>query len=308
MSLLANDLLAVAPKSPLKVWAVACQTGLEEVAHKAACAMRERAAEPTQCLLVLETLLKEEGLIVLDGICAGDYYRLREFLRLTATDQSFRLLNHPSWSLPSNFLSGFLSTLQSTSTRSSTQAPALLVPSSYNTPKRPRVRKLSVPSNPAPDLVMKTQDGGQISVHQVIVSLHSAPLRAQLKAAQEEGSTDLASPRGSSTPASPARAINVDFDSQTLTALLRVLYEGDDRLPSDIHQLAAILLAAQKYEFSRVVRVIEASWQKEIMRVRHQGVRARRCEECPSDVFGRASRTLDGRFACSGVPSLAGLL
>ncbi|KAI0688118.1 hypothetical protein C8T65DRAFT_746778 [Cerioporus squamosus] len=93
VSLLRNDLLEVAPKSPLKVWAVACQTGLEDVAHKAACALRARATVANQCLPVLETLLREEGLSVLDGMYAGNYYRLREFLRLETTDMAFKLLN-----------------------------------------------------------------------------------------------------------------------------------------------------------------------------------------------------------------------
>ncbi|RPD58993.1 hypothetical protein L226DRAFT_524131 [Lentinus tigrinus ALCF2SS1-7] len=263
LSLLTNDLLAVAPKRPLKVWAVACQTGLEVVAHRAACAMRERATNTAQCLPVLEVLLREEGLPALDGVYAGDYYRLREFLRLTVTDMSFKLLLGSSWSPPSTFLSGFLSTLQPLSpARPITTPPSSAIPVR---PLRKSLRVFTVPSTPAPDLVLKCPDGRQLRAHQLIVSLHSTPLKTKLEAAREEASADVASPTGSPTRvwSTSLPAIDVDLDSRTLSALLGVLYEGEERLPSDLSDLAALLLAAWKYAMSRVARVVEARWESE---------------------------------------------
>ncbi|RPD64052.1 hypothetical protein L226DRAFT_569543 [Lentinus tigrinus ALCF2SS1-7] len=91
--LLSKDLLGMVPSSPLKVWAAACRAGLEDVARAAASEIRRRVSTPNSgwvfpapALSVLAELLEDDtSLSNLQDISAGDYFRLREFLRLPDT-------------------------------------------------------------------------------------------------------------------------------------------------------------------------------------------------------------------------------
>ncbi|RPD59000.1 hypothetical protein L226DRAFT_510726 [Lentinus tigrinus ALCF2SS1-7] len=82
---LGDELIAHATRAPLQVWAIACRTGLEDVAR--------RAAELTLSSQTLDI----PGLEDLDGISAGHVFRLHEFHRLRGkVDFSFKLLTPPS--------------------------------------------------------------------------------------------------------------------------------------------------------------------------------------------------------------------
>ena len=70
ITLLQKELLAIARERPLEVWAFACRTGLEHIARA--------AAEVT----LGHSTLDFAPLAEMEGITAGDYYRLREFWRL----------------------------------------------------------------------------------------------------------------------------------------------------------------------------------------------------------------------------------
>ncbi|KAI0730813.1 hypothetical protein C8Q76DRAFT_716284 [Earliella scabrosa] len=81
---LSDELLSYAPQFPLTVWAVACRTGLEEVARRAA-----------ELMLPLATL-DIPSLEDMDGIHAGHVFRLHEFHRLRGkVDFAFKLLSPP---------------------------------------------------------------------------------------------------------------------------------------------------------------------------------------------------------------------
>ena len=85
IAMLSDELITHALRAPLEVWAIACRTGLEDVAR--------RAAEHTLASQTLDI----PGLEDLDGITAGHVFRLHEFHRLRGkVDFSFKLLTPPS--------------------------------------------------------------------------------------------------------------------------------------------------------------------------------------------------------------------
>ncbi|KAI0738451.1 hypothetical protein C8Q80DRAFT_1275454 [Daedaleopsis nitida] len=81
VDVLTQELHAAASTMPLRVWAVACRTGLEQVAR------------PAAKLLLRENILDVSGsLPFLEGVSAADYFRLRHFYRNCGGDSSFNLL------------------------------------------------------------------------------------------------------------------------------------------------------------------------------------------------------------------------
>lgn len=76
VAVLTGHLLSLAERTPLPVWAVACRLHLEDVAKRA-----------TQQLLNVLSL-DFHSLGGMDGICAGDYFRLREFHRTTCSSDT----------------------------------------------------------------------------------------------------------------------------------------------------------------------------------------------------------------------------
>ncbi|KAI1796759.1 hypothetical protein LXA43DRAFT_573194 [Ganoderma leucocontextum] len=79
LAVLTNELLEFATISPLAVWAIGCRTGLEDVARHAAAILKEPL---------------EVEVDYLDGVSAGDYFRLLEFHRKGGkADDNFRFLN-----------------------------------------------------------------------------------------------------------------------------------------------------------------------------------------------------------------------
>ncbi|KAI0369215.1 hypothetical protein BV20DRAFT_418336 [Pilatotrama ljubarskyi] len=71
VAVLAAELLSRALRSPLAVWAIACRTGLENVARHA-----------VELVSATPATLDAEPVEDLRGVTAGHYFRLREFLRL----------------------------------------------------------------------------------------------------------------------------------------------------------------------------------------------------------------------------------
>lgn len=86
IALLTNELVAAASHSPMQVWAIACRTGLEELAIHAAKAT----------LVIPQLDFASFGRM--EDISAGDYFRLLQFHRANGiVDQpNFRLLTPPS--------------------------------------------------------------------------------------------------------------------------------------------------------------------------------------------------------------------
>ena len=145
ITLLTRDLLALIPLNPLRVWAIASRTGLDAVAKQAATDIRNRDVAPTTPISTLETLLQQEGVGVLDGVTAGQYFRLREFLRPTTASA---YLTRPT--APQNSSTPPLST-------------DFVYPS--------HVLQFS-----PPDVTLECPDGRQTGAHRLIIALNSPTL------------------------------------------------------------------------------------------------------------------------------------
>lgn len=76
VELMSKKLATLTPKQPLQVWAAACRTGLEDIAHQAAKVIKASWTQKADT----EALALVASLGGMAGISAGDYYRLKRFL------------------------------------------------------------------------------------------------------------------------------------------------------------------------------------------------------------------------------------
>ncbi|KAI0730800.1 hypothetical protein C8Q76DRAFT_716263, partial [Earliella scabrosa] len=266
VALLTKDLLAIVPQAPLKVWAVAARVGLEDVAHKAASEIRSRGTDSKTRLELLKTMLAETGLQTLEGVLAGDYFRLREFIRSLSDELSMKLL-HPSPfpHLTSTLLSGFMEAFQPEDAKlphawgSSGSRPSLSISKHPITSYKP-------PSKPHPDVAVKCRDGTCIQAHRIVLDMHSFPLKPM--------SIPMSPPSDPTTEVRPTGhhrgglhsqtlpVIDLDLKLATLRMLLQVCYEGEEGLPSDLSSLASVMVAADKHGMHKVLRAARRHWDE----------------------------------------------
>ncbi|PIL24646.1 hypothetical protein GSI_12530 [Ganoderma sinense ZZ0214-1] len=251
--LLTTDLQEIVPRSPLKVWAVACRCGLEDLAQDAAAMIAENAKGDSDSgsrrkkpprrrnnttaqapLTLLASMLQdpEYGKEVLRGISAGDYFRLREYLR-TGDDRPTTNLLSPttdSSTLPND-----------PSHESSSSLPTSLIP-----------------LFPPPDVILRCPDGLEFHVHTLSLVLLSPILaeRVQTLISSSSEPQDEANAAGSRT--SPS--LEMDVDSSTLSIMLAIVYGGNAHLPSDLHALSSTLIAANKFGFAGIAEAAQDRW------------------------------------------------
>ncbi|KAI1791844.1 hypothetical protein LXA43DRAFT_1061100 [Ganoderma leucocontextum] len=238
ISLLTTDLLAIVPRSPLKVWAVACRCGLEALAQEAASRILRKAkgqsdsqpqrTSPEPPLALLKTMVEEHGKHILHGISAADYFRLREYLRAGDETATTKLLS-PTILPP--------------------KAPAYQPP-----PLNP-----TIPHFPPPDITLRCSEGTEYRVHALFLILHSPTLGERVGATNDVSSSPetQTTTTGNDIHLPP---LEVDIDPPTLSTLLAVLYGGNDQLPSDLHSLGSALVAARKFGMAQVTKAAEGRW------------------------------------------------
>ena len=258
--LLSKDLLSTVPSNPLKVWAVACRVGLEDVARAAAIEIRRRVPPPKgECpgsppplpvcpLNVLAELLEEDvSLSNLLDISAGDYFRLREFLRPPETpDTHFLLLSPaPSSSADANIQGGApvpLCTVQ--------------VPSHDG----------FIPRIPLPDVLLQGRDQEKVihRAHGVILALQSPTLGERFSNAKADhtiGSHPGCADSEVSLPCSTGLPLlKLDVPSDALASLLAICYDGPSSLPSFLPILATMLVASHDLGMVQIRNVVATQW------------------------------------------------
>lgn len=208
--------------NPLKVWAVACRTGLEDVARGAAEALKKTWRRPDK----LEALAFLDELGDMPGISAGDYFRLKRYLT----------------SEPGSHLESL----------------ELLSPGQPPTPRLLRGASQFSTDIPDIDVECSSSRGGRTKLfgaHKVVLASHSSVWKARLaNLRMQHMSTDSES----SGPILPQ--LDFDEDSDTLAALLRVCYTGELGLPADLDSLGQLLLAARKYDMPHVTTCARLAW------------------------------------------------
>ncbi len=222
----------------LQVWAAVCQvrTGLEDVARQAAVALRAswKRTEPES-----EALSLMDGLGDMSGISAGDYLRLKQFLKADQSDIDagrLTLLSSPSGTARPRYISPY--------------------PFSTNLPSTDVICRPSSQRGPGSEKSFRA--------HQLILSMHSPVLRARLDSLQpchlSPSATDAGEDSSSPAPAPDATVLEFDEDADVLSALLRACYDCDAGLPTDLQTLAALLLASGEYRMERIARWTSRAW------------------------------------------------
>ncbi|PIL24639.1 hypothetical protein GSI_12523 [Ganoderma sinense ZZ0214-1] len=237
ISLLTTDLLAIIPRSPLKVWAVACRCGLETLASEAAASILRKAKGQTNsqssassssipALTLLRTMLEEDGKQILHGISAADYFRLREYLRAGGATATTKLLS-PSAPLPAC-------------------EPCLPIP--------------TIPQFPPSDIILRSPDGTENRVHTLLLMLHSPILGKRIRTFNA-ASSQSPDAQGTDTCNDPLPTLEVDIDSLTLSTWLAALYRGNSyQLPSDLSSLGSMLVMARRFGMEQLAEAAEGRW------------------------------------------------
>ncbi|PIL24741.1 hypothetical protein GSI_12627 [Ganoderma sinense ZZ0214-1] len=266
LSAIIPDLLALAPHSPLKVWAVACRSGIifESIAWNAATAMvaiskdRRRLAKgfgrlfleigspspsnsrPFPPFTLLQLMLRKYGVDATRGASAGDYYRLLEYLRAGKEGSTANLMRLSVDTPPSGAV--------------------------YSPPSFDEV----IPRFPPPDLKIQCCDGTQHAAHIIFLSAHSPTLgdriRALVGVSLSTSSLSVASsPLSDCDSEPPLPVLEVDVDSASLSILLVFCYAGcasNVELPTDLRLLSSTLIAARKLNMERVADTVKEHWER----------------------------------------------
>lgn len=220
---LTDCVLACAEHTPLPVWALACRLQLEDVARHAARHLRSMVP------------LDFASLGRMDGICAGDYFRLHEFLR---TDSS---LDAQSSFLPP----------ESPASNLQPRATYVWPPEAF-------------PDDHLPNLICRSSDGVDLHVHRDVLCANSGRFLAMVDAAEDAGATAggasehnvRTDPQGGNLP-----VIHVEARAGILAQLFRFCYPAmAGPGTSDLYDIADLLFLAREYDMSVVSQVVERSW------------------------------------------------
>lgn len=209
ITVLTKRLEKLAAKFPLKAWAVACRLRLESIAHIAA----ERLS-----LTKFEIKDSKE----LDGVCAGEYFRLLEYIRLKRRiPEDFKFLD-PSLSPPDASLE--IPTLP--------HAPQLLV------------------ETPSPDIICRSCDDVEFHAHRTVLSLASPVLRERIGELVH-----------SDTTKSPILPLEEDSSVLSIILKLCYPNLSRDVIhPADPSRFMFLLVSLKKYGMDPALTSVRGAW------------------------------------------------
>ena len=232
-SVLTNELLAFAQDRPLQVWAIGCRFGLEAVAR--------RGAERSLHFKELGTYDDRrvfvpvgEFIMSVNGVSAGDYFRLVEFHR-----------EDGKTTIPKQL------TLAKTDCGQTTTNMKRLPDSDVNATKPLPSRGSLIDSVffstvRYPDLTCRASDGGEYQVHKGVLCMNSPILHALIGKF-----VDAATP-----------ILKFEEVGEVLAPLLRLCYPNTKNiLPDNISLTLSLVEAADKYDMSRrVTDLLDDHW------------------------------------------------
>ncbi|KAI0794290.1 hypothetical protein C8Q74DRAFT_1247829 [Fomes fomentarius] len=211
ITVLTKRLEKLAAKFPLKAWAVACRLRLESIAHIAA----ERLS-----LMKFEIKGSKE----LDGVCAGEYFRLLEYLRLKRRiPEDFKFLD-PSLSPPD-------------------------ASASLESPTVPHAPQVLV-ETPSPDIICRSCDDVEFHAHQTVLSLASPVLQERIGELVHNDTTK--------SPILP-----LEEDSSILSIMLKLCYPNlshDVIHPADPSRFMFLLVSLKKYGMDPALTSVRGAW------------------------------------------------
>ncbi|KAL1942457.1 hypothetical protein VTO73DRAFT_6059 [Trametes versicolor] len=236
-SVVSKRLLAITPNKALQVWAAACQvrTGLEDVARQAAVALRASWKHTENEALSLMGNLGD-----MSGISAGDYLRLKQFLRAPQSDidaERLALLSPPPEAMA---------------------RPPPISPTPFST------------DLPSPDVICRSLPQGgpgserSFEAHRLVLSMHSPILKTRLNHTVGEIPSP-SDPDSKETSSNDALAtLELDEKSDIVSLLLKACYDGEEGLPADLDlaTVAELFRASRKYEMTRIARLVCGAWDR----------------------------------------------
>ncbi|KAI0794285.1 hypothetical protein C8Q74DRAFT_1247801 [Fomes fomentarius] len=232
LKMMKRQLLTFVATEPMRVYAIACQFGLEDVADQAASEVLRQDAQ--------NTYVKE-----LEGIPAARYSR---FISKEAHDapRSSRLAarTRDRLSLPTPPLSDC-------DHPSRRNAKSLSVYDSGQGMLAFTLRTAPHPFNARDaEVVLSTSDNMQFRVYKSVIELASPVLASKLAGVPPSSERRFSLPN-------PVRKLTVPESSQVVSALLSILYPTDERLPTDLHTLYLALIAARDYQIQKAICVLQ---------------------------------------------------
>ncbi|KAI0738442.1 hypothetical protein C8Q80DRAFT_244269 [Daedaleopsis nitida] len=232
-------LLAFAATEPTRVYAIAYQLGLEDIAQEAA---KETLKQQAQYTYVEE----------LEAVPASAYQRLLTFCNNSGDPSSLPIIHRgplPASPTPHTVSKARSQGVSSSLMRTrplSTLSPSWLKRSSFT----PKIAPYPFNVRDA-EIVLSSSDSMEFRVYKTIIDLASPVLASRLA-----GIPMAPAERRFSMPA-PVRRLSLPECSQVITILLKICYPGHESLPSDVHILHLALLAAKEYQMQKAVRVLQ---------------------------------------------------
>ena len=226
----------------VKDWAAACVSrakagaASEDDARKAASMVLNivrgssdsESEKPAVLLAPLDTMLREQGDKVLEGVSAGHYFRLRQFIFSESSNTSFRLLTPPS------------------STITALEVPYL---------------STSIPRFGPRDVLLECSDWTRHWAHSYVLAFHSPILGKKIEAAMDSGPSARVSEWSSHNGRCRPPVVPLDVGPETLAVLLGICY-GTTSPPPQLPVLAPALLASKRYEMRQVEKLIVTRWDE----------------------------------------------
>ncbi|KAI1783535.1 hypothetical protein LXA43DRAFT_1046433, partial [Ganoderma leucocontextum] len=237
---LKNDLRAptnVLGDSTLRVWAIACRLRLEDVAKYAA----------SYLTLLGFDRLRDPDDAVLQGVSAGDYFRLRVFCRnkiafIYNAGATFKFMEPPKGG------------------SKATNAPVLDAASNGRA-------EASFCTVPYPDVLVRSSNGAEAPAHRCVLAMASPVLRDKLASRLPVTySSPLPVTGQYQSAASPLPVLQLDEPSDILWPLLDTCCYSDVQRPEQhspspsLFILTRMVTAAEKYEMAHGLHVRRARW------------------------------------------------
>ena len=229
-SVLTNELLAFAQDRPLQVWAIGCRFGLEAVAR--------RGAERSLHFKELGTYDDRrvfvpvgEFIMSVNGVSAGDYFRLVEFHRedgKTTIAKQLTLAKTDSGQTTTN-----MKRLPDSDVNATKPLPSggSLIDSVFFSTVR------------YPDLTCRASDGGEYQVHKGVLCMNSPILHALIGKFVDSAATPI---------------LKFEEVGEVLAPLLRLCYPNTKNiLPDNISLTLSLVEAADKYDMSRITDLLD---------------------------------------------------
>ncbi|KAH9918222.1 uncharacterized protein BXZ73DRAFT_53092, partial [Epithele typhae] len=226
VTLLSRMLLALVPAHPLRVWAVACRTGLQDVARCAAKEIKKLSPDHASTSPFFEPALRKMveslGGNVFDRVTAGQFFRLRDYLRSPSKYTEF-CLSHP--------------------TSQAIQQKAVVVPQKLSQPSLVAVG----PAFPPHDIIVESAEGVQFKAHQLALAQNSPILSARVASVLSKHHTQQGS---DIDPSSSLPCLALDIPSQTLSPLLLLCY--GENVDMGLEESVTVIVEADKLKMTRI--------------------------------------------------------